>query len=144
MKFLISHRGNIAGPNLERENDPDYILEAINAGYDVEIDVWYVDNNFFLGHDEPQHLIDESFLKNKNLWCHAKNVDALNEMLRCDIHCFWHEKDTVTLTSKGYIWAYPGMQPIKNSIAVMPELNDDDISECTGICSDRIEAWGRR
>ena len=27
--ILISHRGNIDGPNLEKENDPEYILNAL-------------------------------------------------------------------------------------------------------------------
>ena len=126
------------------ENAPKYILRALSAGYDVEIDVWYVDNKFFLGHDKPQYLIEESFLKNKKLWCHAKNTDALSEMMASGIHCFWHEEDTVTLTSKGHIWAYPGKQPIKNSIAVMPEVNNDNVSECLGVCSDYIENWRKR
>jgi hypothetical protein len=51
---------------------------------------------------------------------------------------FWHENDLATLTSKGYIWASPGKQPIKNSIAVMPEWYKDDLSQCIGICSDLI------
>ena len=46
--------------------------------------------------------------------------------------------DDITLTSKNYIWAYPGKQPIKNSISVMPELNND-VSGCFGVCSDYIE-----
>jgi len=36
---LISHRGNLFGPNPTNENNPDYILNAIELGYDVEIDV---------------------------------------------------------------------------------------------------------
>ena len=59
-------------------------------------------------------------------------------LLESDIHCFWHQEDDATLTSKGYIWAYPGKQPIKNSIAVMPEIYSDDVSKCIGICSDYI------
>jgi hypothetical protein len=55
--------------------------------------------------------------------------------------CFWHQKDDVTLTSQGYIWAYPGKQPLKNSIAVLPERNNDDTSQCSGICSDVIEKY---
>ena len=38
--ILISHRGNIDGPNEVRENSPYYIMEALEAGYDVEIDLW--------------------------------------------------------------------------------------------------------
>ena len=52
---LISHRGNLNGPNKEHENHPDYIWEALQAGYEVEIDVWWVDGKFKLGHDEPQY-----------------------------------------------------------------------------------------
>ena len=54
---------------------------------------------------------------------------------------FWHQEDTVTLTSRGHIWVYPGKQPIKNSIAVMPELFNDDTQYCLGICSDYIEKY---
>ncbi len=34
----IAHRGNLEGPNKERENEPSYLKEAIEAGYDVEVD----------------------------------------------------------------------------------------------------------
>ena len=39
---LIAHRGNVNGPNPDKENHTDYINEAIILGYDVEIDVWFV------------------------------------------------------------------------------------------------------
>ena len=52
-QILISHRGNIDGRNVEYENNPNYIEAAINLGYDVEIDVWFIDGKFMLGHDEP-------------------------------------------------------------------------------------------
>jgi hypothetical protein len=54
---------------------------------------------------------------------------------------FWHEEDTVTLTSRGAIWAYPGKQPIKGSIAVMPEIYDDNLNDCIGICSDNVKKY---
>jgi hypothetical protein len=52
-KFLISHRGNVNGPNADKENHPDYIIQALQLGYNVEIDVWYTNNNWYLGHDNP-------------------------------------------------------------------------------------------
>jgi hypothetical protein len=139
--ILISHRGNIDGPNEVRENSPYYIMEALAMGFDVEIDVLFVDGKFWLGHDFPQYKTDYKFLMNERLWCHAKNLDALIEMKKYAIHYFWHETDTVTLTSKNYIWAFPGKQPIKRSIAVMPEINNDSVNECLGICSDYIEKY---
>ena len=38
--ILIAHRGNTRGPKPEKENQPEYILQAIQEGFDVEIDVW--------------------------------------------------------------------------------------------------------
>ena len=58
-----------------------------------------------------------------------------------DINCFWHQNDDITLTSKGYIWTYPGKQPIQSSIAVMPELYNDNLTNCIGICSDHVEDY---
>jgi len=48
---LISHRGNINGKNLERENSFPYIQEALQLGYEVEIDIWVINNEVYLGHD---------------------------------------------------------------------------------------------
>jgi hypothetical protein len=138
--ILISHRGNINGKQPKLENKPSYINLAIKQGYNVEIDVWY-NSGFWLGHDKPLYAIDISFLKNKKLWCHAKNIEAIIEMKKHPIHCFWHQKDDVTLTSQGYIWVYPGKQQIENSIAVLPEIYNDDISKCIGVCSDNIEKY---
>ena len=139
--FLISHRGNIEGKT-ELENHPDYINKALELGFDVEIDVWVVDNDILLGHDFPQYKIEISFLKNEKLWCHAKNYDALNLMLENDIHCFWHQEDTFTITSKGYIWQYPSITKYNNAIFLMPEnFGEINISGVKGICSDYIKIY---
>jgi hypothetical protein len=141
--ILISHRGNIDGKLVERENHPDYIDEAIALGYDVEIDLWFIDGRVYLGHDEPQYEVDDSWLgeRTDKRWVHCKNVESLNWIRSTILHYFWHETDTVTLTSKNYIWAYPGKQPIVGSIAVMPELENDNVLLCTGICSDYIKRY---
>jgi hypothetical protein len=143
--ILISHRGNLNGPNEVRENSPYYIMEAIAEGYDVEIDVWHIDNILYLGHDNPQYDIDLKWFQNRisKLWIHCKSIEAIIffKELQYEFNYFWHQEDTLTLTSKGYIWAYPGKQPIKNSIAVMPEIYKDNISNVIGICSDYIENY---
>ena len=72
---LIAHRGNVDSRQETRENKPDYIQAAVERGFDVEIDVWYTDKKWHLGHDNAQYLVEESFLKNKSLWCHAKNIE---------------------------------------------------------------------
>ena len=137
--ILISHRGNLNGKS-NKENKPGYIHKALWQGFDVEIDVWYIDDEFWLGHDIPQYKIEENFLENPRLWCHAKNIDALYKMTSNSlIHCFWHQDDDVTLTSRGYLWTYPGKQLTEKSISVLPEKKFD--VEVAGVCSDFIVRW---
>ena len=142
--IYISHRGNIDGKKPHLENKPKYIDDALNLGYDVEIDVWVIDGVILLGHDEPQYGITQHWLNERyeKVWIHCKNIEAIEWFNSIDgFHYFWHEEDTLTLTSKGVIWAYPGKQPIKKSIAVMPERGNDDVSNCMGICSDVIKKY---
>lgn len=137
MKY-IAHRGNINGKS-DKENSPDYINEALQLGYDVEIDVWIIDDKIFLGHDKPQYEITIDFLKNEQLWCHAKNLQALYFLLSNNIHCFWHQNDDFTITSKGFIWTYPGKELTSNSICVMPEwCESPNVESCFGVCSDYV------
>ena len=137
--ILISHRGNINGKDVENENNPVYIDKALEEGFDVEIDVWCMDNRWYLGHDSPEHEITLNYLKNDKFWCHAKNIDALNRMLKeSDIHCFWHQEDDVTLTSKGFMWTYPGKPLTDKSICVLPEKNNQFSKKAFGICSDFV------
>ncbi len=142
---LISHRGNTNGAMEAYENEPNYIDLAIKKGYDVEVDVWYIDNILWLGHDKADYGIDFSWFRDRisKLWIHCKNIDAVIffKELQYEFNYFWHEEDTITLTSQNHIWAYPGKQPIKNSIAVMPEINNEDTTHCLGICSDYIEKY---
>ena len=139
--ILISHRGNLEGKNEKLENHPDYIEEAKKKGFDVEIDVWFIKNNFFLGHDEPQFRVDSKFLEDQKLWCHSKNSDALKELSKLNCHFFWHNTDDYTITSKGFIWIYPGKPVLKNGICVMPEKTKNINLDCRGICSDFIESY---
>lgn len=142
--ILISHRGNLNGKKEEYENHPLYIDEAIKLGFDVEIDIWMIEGVLLLGHDEPQYGITQDWLNKRidKLWIHCKNIEAMEWFDSINgFNYFWHENDTVTLTSQMTMWAYPGKQPIKNSIAVMPEIYGDNITECLGVCSDYIEKY---
>lgn len=147
-KIYIAHRGNTVGKFESYENEPAYIDKAISEGFDVEVDVWYVDGIWYLGHDKPQYGIPfEWITKRKNvLWVHCKNMEALRKLSelnskKVDINFFWHEKDTAALTSVGYIWCYPGKQALGGSIAVLPEIYNDNTSFCNGICSDYIQKY---
>ncbi|ABT15461.1 hypothetical protein FR483_N176R [Paramecium bursaria Chlorella virus FR483] len=125
--FFIAHRGNINGPS-EEENSPLHIDKALSLGYDAEVDVWINDTGLiFLGHDKPEYIIDAQFLeeRHKVLWCHAKNVYALKWLVDNNFNTFFHDTDDYVLTSKGYIWCYPGKNLVQGSICVMPEMAKD-------------------
>ena len=132
--ILISHRGNLNGPS-DLENHPIYVKEAIAKGFDCEVDVWLKDGEYWLGHDEPTYDVSRGFLQNDKLWCHAKNLEALEGMLAYGIHCFWHEEDDFTLTSKGYIWTYPDKGVCLNSVIVQLKKGEPP-KNCHGLCTD--------
>jgi glycerophosphoryl diester phosphodiesterase len=133
---IISHRGNLNGRNSKTENSIKAINLALKNGFDVEIDVWLKDNNLYLGHDEPVYKINKKFLQNKKLWCHAKNFEALNFMLKHkNIICFWHQNDKYTLTSNGFIWTNFKEKTDLKSIIVLKD-KDAPPKMSYGICTD--------
>ena len=140
---IISHRGNLSGPNPETENTLNQISLVIQTGFDVEIDLWVINSIPYLGHDNPEHLTTIDFL-NKNLdhlWIHCKNIDALTWIRNKNtkFNYFWHEKDKTTLTSLGIPWCYPETY-IPNGITVVWDSNWEKIikenPEILGICTD--------
>jgi hypothetical protein len=139
---LISHRGNIDGIS-KLENQPDYIDSAIELGYDVEVDIWYIGGKIYLGHDLGQYQIDINWLNERSdkLWIHCKNHPALELMCETNLHYFWHDEDDVTITSKGIIWVHPKIKPLEKGIAVLPERHNWPVGDCLGICSDYIKQY---
>lgn len=146
---IICHRGNIDGSNPLTENSPSHIDNALNMGYDVEIDIRLdpLEKKFYLGHDDPQYYVSMLWLfqRKENLWIHCKDLNSLRVLSQSpvDFNFFWHQNDYFTLTSKKYIWTYPGQECSPNSVVVMPEsfLGKSEIRksleyECYGICTD--------
>jgi hypothetical protein len=145
---LIAHRGNIYGKS-PHENNPFYIQAAFAKGFDVEVDVWWVDGGFFLGHDEPKYSVAKEFFTDfgSGYWCHAKNEDGLKALLDIKANCFWHDTDKYTMTSNQVVWTFPNAQHIPNAIWNQPEWeNPSNIYNVTkeqmdmwyGVCSDYV------
>lgn len=160
--IYIAHRGNLDGPIPEKENHPDYLTAALESGFHVEVDVWLVGNDVYLGHDGPEYEATKYFQYqglwwkyNANhtvpswhgdilytpppaLWIHCKNYEALADRWYFHGHKFSHDQDNFALTSSGYIWTYPRNLPLgRDSIAVMPErVPEWDLSKALGICTD--------
>lgn len=143
--ILISHRGYSDGEDPEVENSPESIQRLLDFGLHVEIDVWYIDGDYLLGHDNPKYQIQEVFLLQEGLWCHAKNRDALERMLSSGVHCFWHQEDDYALTSKGYIWAYPSKETGgKNTVLLFPERYPEiDVTKYDFICTDYVNKYSK-
>lgn len=141
--ILISHRGNISGRFENWENEPTYISSAISKGYIVEIDVWYKNRMFWLGHDKPDYGINQSLLDGwgENIWIHAKNLEAFKRLSEQRYHVFYHTIEPVVITSRGHSWYYTGLDS-SGGICVLPELHDFNVpTGSTGICSDYIEKF---
>jgi len=145
---LISHRGNTDGAQPELENSWDYIWNALNDGFDVEVDVWYVDKSIWLGHDKPQYHIGHPdfmlLLYNHRVWWHAKDYKTLNYMLSHgrQIKVFAHESDRYGLVNGGYIWTADTsirLEPDNRTVWILPNnsLTMDDLDPLLyGICTD--------
>jgi hypothetical protein len=143
---IISHRGNINGPNPEKENRPSYIDSAIQLGYDVEVDLRYINNEFWLGHDEPQFKIDLSWMliRKNNIWYHCKDENSVlklvNLNLDLDLKFFCHQSDEFTLTSTGHLWVH-NLKLNINEKCIIPLLTYNELENFTkkevyGICTD--------
>lgn len=139
----IAHRGNTNGPSVH-ENQLWYIEQALDKGFDAEIDVWMIGGKVWSGHNSAQYLINEDFLyQNINhLWIHCKNFDALDYFAKQgnSFNYFWHQDDDFTMTSQNFIWTYPGKQVGDWSVIV--DLEGKAEYNCYGICSDYLITKG--
>ena len=153
---VISHRGNLSGPSKDKENQPLEIDKAIEFGFDVEVDVWNVNQKLFLGHDKPETPVSLDFLYERRefLWVHCKNSEAIASLMGSDLNFFFHDKDLHALTSKGFLWSRPGYyRYCSEEILVMPErLFDfqgsswftkelDFYGVCTDYPLDFLQSW---
>lgn len=153
MPLLIAHRGLLDGPDKDKENTISALIAARQQGYDVEIDVWYHDHSWWLGHDNPSEKIDFEWLCNidqdtcidtHHAWIHAKSIETLYQLQNMPWkgHVFFHENDPCVLTNTGYIWTYPGYQLTPLSICVMPEYTDTlltcDNMDVFAFCTDYV------
>jgi len=145
--ILISHRGNVDGKNTPMENHPSYIDIALNLGYDVEIDVWYIDGKLWLGHDEPQYEVSLEWLelRSPSLWIHCKDMNSLSyfneysNKVSSQFNYFSHDVDMGVLTSHNYIWS---TNLYNRGILVLPEVFNREPNKGTlGICSDIIQNY---
>jgi hypothetical protein len=151
---IISHRGNIIGPCLEdKENRPSYIDCAIQLGLDVEIDIRYIDGNFWLGHDTPDYKVSALWLQKRSssLWLHCKDINSAHKLkeLNNEFKFFCHTSDPYVITSSGHLWVHD-LSISLNDNCIIPLLADIDIitynneSPLYAICTDHVNLCKQR
>ncbi len=142
--ILIAHRGLYDGPNENLENTQEQIVSALEHGFHAEIDVRYINGEWWLGHDWPSYKTSYDFLLQEGLWVHCKDMASANQCAHDPrIHFFFHQTDDLTLTSRSYLWTYPNKPLFSKSVWVQPEWNEnwqDTIADhkCVGICSKHV------
>ena len=141
---LISNKGNVYGVISEYENTPEYIEKALSSGFDVKIDLTMIDNKLYIGNEIEKHKLDIDWLEkhHNRLWLECKDIKIIERFNQIDnrgayLNYFWHENDLLTLTSRGYVLSY-GVEVVGGSVMMLPEINDDTIKSCYGICSNNI------
>jgi hypothetical protein len=141
----ICHRGLLAGPNPALENNPAILELNFNYKLTSECDVWFTDDKFFLGHDNPTFAIDWTWIIERKdyLLLHAKTAETFVEMKRRNdaeglgLDIFYHTDEDIILTTGGKCIVYPGQPVLENCMSMMPEREPDiDRSNAAQICSD--------
>jgi hypothetical protein len=147
---IISHRGNLDGPNPEEENTIVYIDKALSIGYDVEIDLRVQDGFLYLGHDGPEHRITHTHLRDRRqrLWVHCKDLLAFSYYMEGRAFC--HESDPFSIvtngmlsTHHGFIWVHDLSLELTID-SVIPLISKEDIDNFDldrvktiyGVCTD--------
>jgi hypothetical protein len=141
----IAHRGNTNGKNPDEENKIEYLMHAYDIVGAVECDIQTYNGKLYFGHDAPQETVDTTLIMQDLWFCHAKDLESLEALLTIQAHAFWHQTDKVTLTSRGYIWCYPGQYPtMARHKTIWLDFDGKfpidkllyEPLECWGLCSD--------
>ena len=147
MTMFIAHRGNIAGADPKRENTQEYMEEAISAGYGVEVDIHWDRGVLYYGHDHSSQPVDDKFITKRDVFCHAKNIEAIPALMSLGCNVFVHQTDPCVYTSKGQVWCYPGIH-VKSDKAIWLDLHGEPLpadipSKLYGICGDDAAVMSR-
>lgn len=146
--LFISYRGIYDGTNYEYANTPSQIGKAFGAGYSVMVDVWKVDDKFYLGNDQPLTEVTSKYLQGNRWWLNARNtamqIWLAEQSVKLYPNWFYFTASTppppFATASNGKLIT-PGTVPINNnSVIFLPEIDDRGMFstvklKCFGICS---------
>ena len=137
--IIISHLGNINGPEPERENTFSYIQAARKAGWHVCMRVIFRYGKFLLPHANGYDVIQPAFLARQHYWSCALSPETVDALCEINAHCFLAAAEHPTLTSAQFVWTPPPHYLTPRAIALFPEAGPENwlsTSEPAGVCSD--------
>lgn len=138
----IAHRGLIAGPDPAHENSIEILQKRKEAGLHSEIDIWWKQGNFWIGHDFPHEIVSLEFLTSPYFWIHAKHDQSFRELQRISLEkglglrIFYHTDEDYVLTTHGDTIIFPGLEDCSGWVYMMPESGKIVPSCASAICSD--------
>jgi dTDP-glucose pyrophosphorylase len=130
LKF-VSNCGNTCDRNIEDEGNPRFVVDAITAGFDVKIDVWFyargdplpsvdfaasdvkaTSGRYYVGCAAPRYEVSLEFLErySKHLWICCRNVRGLSHFAGMPGFQFFSEDGggDLVLTSHRNQWTREG------------------------------------
>ena len=142
---LIAHRGNTIGPDSDKENSIEHLSNALEKGFDVEIDLWVIGDQLWLGHDKPESRVTENWLDSaeSRIWIHCKNLDAVAWNSYRNFNWFFHESESLALTSKGFLWLHPGVlvntpKSVNLNFERVSRSEISHLEDCYAFCGDYV------
>lgn len=149
--LLISNRGNITGENKAKQNSVPYIMRAIQLGYDVKIDIWHVNNRWYLGKEKPNCEVPFRFFYinknmkysggncNKALWIQCQNIHAFNMLIpyRWSLNYFFKNDTNMLFTSFGYIWSSDRINATHECVLATNDYKNVPTAQF-GLCTDYV------
>ena len=119
--LFIAHRGNLYGPR-----DDTSIEDALKAGFDVSIDVWWHKGAFWTGVMEPKSPISREMLLDAGVWCVPRNEQCRLELMELGARFLEDAQDAVCFPEKNH------------------EISEKDMKKCGIILSDYVWHYKRR
>lgn len=139
--YLISLRGNILGVDSKKENKPFQIQEVIRMGFHCWVDVWWHENEFYLGTTEPYYPIKPSFLNMFALWSNAMNFETMLKLQEVRApHFFFYKGEPILTHSNHIISEYLIEGKEENTILFTDEYEYSQLP-LKGIISDNIASF---
>lgn len=125
--LVYAHRGNLTGSISENENTIGQIKRALAKNVNVEVDVFYINDILYLGHDKPQEKIEKEFLKNNRILTHAKDIQTMFYLSQFrEINSFIQKDENISVSTHGNVIVhqhYSFNLDWANSKTIMVDLN---------------------